>query len=626
MNSVLNALFDPSERVVLVDSRYTFTARTLLGRVNRCRGSLADGVNPGDRVALIGTSSASFFVWVYAVWCEGATVIPIDVSYPSERIEAIAQHADARIAASIIPDGPVRDGDFHRWEEDEIATILFSSGTTGIPKGILLPVRACLADEIVMQVPHGNSIFWSSISHSHLFYHLVTIVKGHTVVCVTKEEWTDNEHMRALVARWSVRQVFMTPSYATAILAMSRPWVLSDSLHITLFGETAPDSLVRRLEADDLYGQTEVASLWLAKRRGNEWIPEPQAQLDILDSGDCPVRSVMETGRLVVNGSAHLATGYLDGNSILPPHDTGDLAEWTSLDPPRFRLIGRSDRMIKVRGFRVELDEIERCLTEAPEVSDARVRANPERIEAFVCPSNLSVPSIRTYLEQRLPSYMIPSIIVPLDSFETTAIGKAVAPQIFAAPGNAAEEEMCAIWQEVLQVESVGIHDSFFDLGGHSLLVIRVLARYPDLTPSDFERNPTVAHLSAIERKTQLDPNQYPFECDFPVRLRFLEINFFPRWIIALRLWYLRQFSRTELLRDYHTLRFTECYPPSAKVDSTLGKLFEIHPLLRARFTSKARLRITATRDSDTVVHYDQSLEQIDQLIWLDPRKLVHCE
>jgi acyl carrier protein len=157
--------------------------------------------------------------------------------------------------------------------------------------------------------------------------------------------------------------------------------------------------------------------------------------------------------------------------------------------------LGRNDFQVKVRGFRVELGEIEARLREHPSVSEAVVAARAEgagdtRLVAYVVGSDsVEIDALRSYLSERLPEYMVPAAYVRLDALPLTASGKldrkalpapegdAFVTRGYQAPVGETEEELAAIWAEVLGVEQVGRHDHFFELGGHSLLAVRVISR-----------------------------------------------------------------------------------------------------------------------------------------------------
>jgi hypothetical protein len=254
-------------------------------------------------------------------------------------------------------------------------------------------------------------------------------------------------------------------------------------------------------------------------------------QMYILNPRQLPLPAGVP-GEICVGGDA-LARGYLgrpdltaarfipdpfSGRPGVRLYRSGDLAR--HLPDGDIEYLGRIDFQVKIRGFRVELGEIETVLSAFPPVRDAVVLARPDRagdrrLVAWVTPHDanngeVKVDELRGFLRGRLPEYMVPSSFVVLDALPLTANGKLDRralpdPQAAGAvaavlPRNETEEVIAAAWREVLGVESVGVEDSFFDLGGHSLLVVQVHRRlaphFPGLAVVDLFVYPTISALA----------------------------------------------------------------------------------------------------------------------------------
>jgi acyl carrier protein len=221
----------------------------------------------------------------------------------------------------------------------------------------------------------------------------------------------------------------------------------------------------------------------------------------VLDARGEPV-PVGVAGELYVGG-AGLARGYLNRRGLTAErfvpdpfsveggarmYRTGDLGRWRADGTLEF--LGRTDFQVKVRGFRIELGEIEAALLEHEGVRECAVLvredAGEKRVVAYVA-GDVETDALRTHVRQRLPDYMVPGAFVSLERLPLTPNGKldrkalpapefASAEEKYAAPRTPVEEVLAEIWAEVLRLERVGVHDNFFDLGGHSLLIMRLLA------------------------------------------------------------------------------------------------------------------------------------------------------
>ena len=289
------------------------------------------------------------------------------------------------------------------------------------------------------------------------------------------------------------------------------------------------------------YGPTE-ATVWSSVYHCSETrtqisigCPITNTQIYILDSHLHPV-PVGISGEIYISGEG-LARGYLNQPAMTSekfiPHPfsqksgmrlykTGDLARY--LSDGNIEFLGRIDNQVKIRGFRIELGEIEALLNQHPEVQETVVIAREDvpgnkRLVAYVVPqpkSNSRANELRSFLQEKLPDFMIPAIFVSLQALPLTANEKVdqralPAPnqvntwvdEYFVAPRNSLEEQLTTIWAEVLRIEKVGIYNNFFSLGGYSLLVTQLISRMRDdigvqLVIQDVFNYPNVAEFSVV--------------------------------------------------------------------------------------------------------------------------------
>ena len=428
---------------------------------------------------------------------------------------------------------------------DDLAWVIYTSGSTGKPKGVMIPHRgACnlaAAQQDAFRLGSDDRMLqFASISFdASIFELLMGLHAGAAMVMAPQDNLLPGAPLLDVLERHGVTAVTLPP---TALMQLP-PAQLPQLRTITVAGEACPPELVGRWSEDrrffNLYGPTE-STVWASYTRcyADEEItigrPVVNARLYVLDEQQQPL-PVGVPGELCIGG-AGLAQGYLNraelsAEKFLPDpflpdsgeriYRTGDRVVYR--EDGRIAFLGRIDHQMKVRGFRIEAGEIEATLTELPEVRETVVMAtgatvNERKLVAYVVPeqnAELSLGALRAHLKQSLPDFMVPASFVVLDEFPLTPNGKVdrkalPAPDAeqklaleaeYVAAGTAAEQALANIWQELLNVERVGIHDNFFELGGDSILSIQIIARAAQaglqLTPKQLFQHQTVAELAA---------------------------------------------------------------------------------------------------------------------------------
>jgi acyl-coenzyme A synthetase/AMP-(fatty) acid ligase/acyl carrier protein len=370
------------------------------------------------------------------------------------------------------------------------------------------------------------------------------LVVGARLVVISAEAAVDGARIGRILSSRGITMMHATP--ATWRLLLQSGWEGAGGLVILCGGEALQSEVAARLLTKgssvwNLYGPTEttIFSSAVAYRtelsNGIVSIGRPIAntQFYILDDYSQPL-PLGVAGQLYIGG-AGLTRGYLNradltAASFLPDpfskepgarlYKSGDLARY--LPDGNVEFLGRMDHQIKLRGFRIELGEIESVLSEHAEVLQSVVLAREDapgdkRLVAYVVASDRAATTahdLRAYLKEKLPEYMLPSAFVFLNAMPLTPNGKLdgnalPAPdrsgqdleQSFVAPGNPLEETIAQIWADVLKLEKVGIHDNFFDLGGHSLKATQVVSRVREVLRTDLSvrvlfEAPTIAELA----------------------------------------------------------------------------------------------------------------------------------
>ena len=501
----------------------------------RIAGYLAGlGAGPEQVVAIAVPRSAEMVAAVLGVAKTGAAYLPIDPGYPADRISFMLADAQPALvvcttetadvagdSVAVVLDDPATaaaiaecapDGGCPRVGVDGAAYVIYTSGSTGVPKGVVVSHRG-LAGLVASQAdrfevgPGSRVLQFASLSFDAAVSELaVTLGSGAALVLAPAGSLAD-----AVVAG-QVTHVTVPPS----VLATVEDGLPESVRTVVVAGEACPPALAAQWARDhrviNAYGPTEatVCASMSGPLDPDAVVvpagrPVANAQVYVLDAALAPVPPGV-TGELYVAGDG-LARGYLGRRALTAErfvacpfgpagarmYRTGDLARWSTGGELVFA--GRADEQVKIRGFRIEPGEIETVLAADPTVAQAAVIAREDqpgqpRLVAYVVPAGsgaVDAEELRTRVASRLPEYMVPAAVVVLDALPVTVNGKLdraalPAPEfggvvVSREPRTAAEEIVCGLFAEVLGLERVGAEDSFFDLGGDSLLAMRLIAR-----------------------------------------------------------------------------------------------------------------------------------------------------
>ncbi|WP_161557232.1 non-ribosomal peptide synthetase [Acidisarcina polymorpha] len=425
------------------------------------------------------------------------------------------------------PSAPMRTADM-------VAYILYTSGSTGRPKGVMIEHRSvvnllqCFAERLALS-PADRWLATTTITFDIAGLELyLPLISGACVVLCPTEVAGDATQLARLLRREPVTIMQATPTAWKQLIAVG--WLPPPRLKVLSGGEELERSLAETLTASgnevwNLYGPTETTiwstaeQLQLGSKEVSIGSPLWNTQLFILDEHGKPAPVGVE-GDLFIAG-AGVARGYLNRPELneerFLPHAfstepgarmyrTGDRAVWLENGKVIYR--GRNDNQVKIRGFRIELGEIEARLAEHPDVREAAVIARESKsgdlhLLAYFVPVSDSTPSsevLRAHLSAYLPAYMVPAAYTVMAAFPTTPNGKldrralpdpgeqAYSRHAYEAPQGNTEILLAEIWTELLNVEKIGRHDNFFDLGGDSRLAVQFVLR----TGKSFSRELTL--------------------------------------------------------------------------------------------------------------------------------------
>jgi glycopeptidolipid biosynthesis protein len=520
------------EAVAVTFEGRSLTYRELDEAANRLAHLLAGhGVGPGGCVALLLTRSAEAIVAILAVLKTGAAYLPIDAAQPTARMDfmladaapiAVLTTAALRSrlvrhdllvidvndpAANSQPSTPLPAP-----RPDDIAYVIYTSGTTGTPKGVAVAhhnITQLIESQNGRLAPGQVWTAWHSLAFDVSAWEMCSaLLGGGRLVVVPEEVARSPQDFHALLVAEHVSMFVQTPS---AVAGLSRQGL--ESVTLVVGSEACPGEVVDRWAPGRLmvnaYGPTETTVLVamstpLTAGSGTPPIgtPIPGAALFVLDRWLRPVPAGI-VGELYIAGRG-VGCGYLHraaltasrfvacpfGGAAAPGqrmYRTGDLVRWRP--DGQLDYLGRGDEQVKVRGYRVELGEIQAALAACDGVEQAVVlaredRPGDKRLVGYIT-GTADPAEARAALGQRLPVYMVPAAVVALDMLPLTANGKLdkralPAPEYTAdgyrAPANATEETLAGIYAQILGLERVGVDQSFFDLGGNSLSAMRLIA------------------------------------------------------------------------------------------------------------------------------------------------------
>lgn len=543
------------EKIAVVGDDESLTYAELEARSTRLATRLVRaGIALEERVAVCLERSPRLIVVILGILKAGGVYVPLDPSYPAERLAFTVEDARAKLlittsqlrrrlfqtglaGTSVLeieelsasldeePEAPLTA----RTTPRDLAYIIYTSGSTGRPRGAAIEHRSvvnALRGHIDLY-PFGESDVWSQFASAGfdmaIYEQFMPLLTGATSVICSDEIKQDGREFVEFVDRHRVTALVLAPAFLRALAQPAFPTVR----FIITGGEAASmvdvEHYGRTKHYLNCYGPTETtvcATTYVARnvdpRTARLPIGKalPNYELYVLDRWG-QVAPIGVPGELYIGGIG-MARAYWNNEELtrekfvtVPQfgsqrlYKTGDRVRW--LSDGNLDFLGRVDDQIKLRGFRIELGEIEAVLCGHPDVAQGAVvvRRSPvdDALVAFFVGVRGSSPTsreLRTHLGRQLPSYMVPAVFVPLDRMPMTEHAKVdrrslsrlasdavpepsadrqTAPALEDAPSSSLEAAVLQLWREELGANDSGMRDDFFALGGHSLVVVRLLAR-----------------------------------------------------------------------------------------------------------------------------------------------------
>ncbi|MEO4052783.1 amino acid adenylation domain-containing protein [Solibacillus sp. CAU 1738] len=539
-NKTIQQLFEEQVRVVpndvaVVCKDVKLTYDELNKKANQVALFLREnGVKSDSVVGIYVDRSVQMIIGIMGILKSGGAYLPIDTNLPKSRIEYMLQDSgveflittkeledDLMFRGNIIninnKDNVSKDDNNLSIVNDthDLAYILYTSGSTGNPKGVMVEHKQ------VNNFIHGivdatgldknKSILCITTISFDIFglETLVPLAHGMKIVIADEEDAIDGDKLSEVIVENKVEVMQSTPSRLKSLLESEKfKTSIKQLKSILIGGEEVSENLVRELNRDNnveifnVYGPTETTIWSTCKRYTNEdkklTIGKPinNTQVYILDE-EMQIVPIGVPGELYIGGDG-VARGYLNKEDLtllsflenpfekgLKMYKTGDLARWKSNGEMEF--LGRIDNQVKIRGFRIELEEIENRILKFENIKQAVVVGKTvKNVQKYLCAYVLSskkinISEIKDYLSATLPDYMIPSIFIEVSEMPLNSNGKINRKALpdpaneepvlnsYEGPRNEMEKKLVEIWAEILGRKTIGINDNFFDLGGHSL-------------------------------------------------------------------------------------------------------------------------------------------------------------
>ena len=506
------ALIDGCEQLTYaaLDKRANAVARELVAR----------GIRPGSLVGLPAERSARFIIAMLGILKAGGAYVPLDAAEPAERAGIMRSRCAHVLSWDTMQSGDAEACPPRETDSGLPACVLFTSGSTGIPKGVLVPHRAIsrlvLNNGFAAFSENDVVAFASNVCFDAATFEIWgALLNGATLVVVPREIIVSAGELAAFLTAHRITTLFLTTSLFNQ-MAAAEPAMFSKLKCLVFGGEPADAHAVRQVLANGKperlvngYGPTETTTFAVChtiERIDGDQIPigRPIANTRayILDRAlnELPVGV---SGELFIGGPG-VALGYVNDPALTAGrfvetkfgrlYKTGDLAGWRADGAISYR--GRIDSQIKLRGFRIEPGEIETALQAHPDIRQAAVVAQPQTggdraLVGYLVASaetRTDAAVLRTFLTSSLPAQMIPRSFIWLESLPLTANGKldhrklpkppdaTPNPVASAQPRNPIEHGISELWTQVLGRNGFSLQDDFFAAGGHSLLALRMLA------------------------------------------------------------------------------------------------------------------------------------------------------
>ncbi|NJI51516.1 plipastatin non-ribosomal peptide synthetase PpsC [Bacillus subtilis] len=646
-NETISRLFEMQAEqtpnaVAIVSDTQVFTYEDLNSWANQIASVLQiKGVGPDSIVALLTGRTPELIAGMLGILKAGGAYLPIASDLPVERIAYMLSDSGAALllqsektekqlldieCEQIIIEDIQKQGKTKNVDSSagphSLAYIIYTSGSTGKPKGVMIEQRSVIRlvknSNYITFTPEDRLLMTSSIGFDVGSFEIFgPLLNGAALHLSDQQTFLDSHQLKRYIEHQGITTIWLTSSLFNHLTEQNEQ-TFSQLKHLIIGGEALSPSHVNRIRNVcpevsiwNGYGPTEntTFSTCLHIQKTYELSipigrPVGNSTAFILNQWGV-LQPVGAVGELCVGGDG-VARGYLGRPDLTKekfvPHPfapgdrlyrTGDLARW--LPDGTIEYVGRIDDQVKVRGYRVELGEIESALRQIDGVKEAAVLARTAQTGSTELFGYISVKAgtnaeqVRSLLARSLPNYMIPAYIIEMETLPLTSNGKLnrkalpepnfTSKQTYAPPRNDLEDQLVLIWQEVLGIQRIGIEDSFFELGGDSIKALQVSARLGryglSLQVSDLFRHPKIKDLSPFICKSERIIEQGPVQGDVP----WTPVQ---QWFFSQDIEERHHFNQSVML--FHSGRLSE-----NALRPALKKLAEHHDALRMVYRNDGR-------------------------------------
>ncbi|MCE3228018.1 MAG: amino acid adenylation domain protein [Bacteroidetes bacterium] len=632
------------DAIALVTETASFNYRTLNERANQLAAYLVAEykLRPDDLVGIVSGRNEWMLIIVLAVLKTGAAYVPVDPDYPQKRIDYIKSDSNCKVwidekelekFKQVSGNYSTENFPGHLTPQN-IAYVIYTSGSTGVPKGVVVEhqslVSRLVAESELLNCkePLNSCLITNYVFDVSLLEIFLPLLNGGKVTLPDHTLLASPDELHNFIIANNVQAIQGTPTFIKqfvgGITGIKNKKINTSILTMCVGGESLSASLLKEIKdkfpgviVNNHYGPTEttidaiVFENVTAIKKDIIGKPLTGAEVYILDK-DRQLLPVGATGEIYIGGIG-VARGYLNNEELTAGafvpnpfisenrlYKTGDMGKWSPDGTVVFA--GRKDEQIKIRGYRVELGDIENAIRNFYGMASASVTVKQNTgydkvlVAHLLSPKRIDVTVLKKYLKETLPFYMIPEHFVQVDSFPVTAGGKTDKQALMilfeekmatlakiVPPSTTEEKELLKMWANVLGVEenAIGVKHSFFELGGHSLKATRLLnqihkAKGVRLELQDLFMNTTIELQAKLLKK----PGEDDYAKIEPVEVQ----DFYELSSAQLRIWILSQFEEVNVAYNMPGVYILKGPLDFRALESAFVDLMQRHEVLRTVF------------------------------------------